>query len=625
MGYDESLIDEIRDRADIVAIISDYVKLRRAGRNYLGLCPFHPEKTPSFTVSPDKQMYYCFGCQAGGNVFNFLMAREGLTFTEALRWVARRVGVTLPEDRDPKAQQRRSERRAVLAALEAAAAHYQRMLVSDSAGGAAMKYAEGRGLDRETIDRFRLGYATPGWGDLFAALSSKRMPAAVLERAGLVKARRGGGGYYDWLRHRLIFPIRDQRGRVLGFGGRALGEDGPKYLNSPESPVFNKRHMWYALDLARENIRRQGRAVVVEGYMDAIALHRAGIDNAVASLGTALTQEQAMAISRLASEVVIAYDADAAGTAATLRGLEVLRRVGTTVRVARLPEGSDPDDFVRRRGAEAFERVLREALPLFEYRLWLARREHDPATVEGQVAVAREMLPVVAVIDDAVEQSARLRQLAAAAGVPEEALRRELRRHLRRRGQRTDNSGYGRQANEDRNSLESLGAGDAAGGAAHAERLALGLILGDDDLARQVLAGLSANEFTVPAHRRIVEALDRSLAGGPGGGRTLDHLEDEGAARLVSQLLLEPPPVEDGDAARMLRDALWRMRQGRLRARVDGLLAEIERRERQQEAVPAELLTELGELQRRIKQGPELPVTDLAPAGRGEDKLGPAQ
>lgn len=356
-GIPEALLERIRERTDIAALIGEYVQLKKQGKNYIGLCPFHEERTPSFTVSPHKQMFYCFGCQAGGSVFNFLMLKEDIPFAEAVRVLARRAGITLPEDDTPEARRKEGERAALLRAMELAARYFCARL-ADGAGETARGYLERRGLDAATVDAWRLGYAPTGWRGLSDALAGRGVPASALEKSGLSGRSTAGEGLYDRFRDRLMFPIADRRGRVIAFGGRALDDKTqPKYLNSPETPLFSKRRALYGFDRAREAIARRGEAVVVEGYLDLIAAHRAGVDWAVASLGTALSQEQAMEVSRLADNVVIAYDADSAGSQATLRGLEMFQRLGARVRVAELPAGEDPDSVFRARGAAGTRRA----------------------------------------------------------------------------------------------------------------------------------------------------------------------------------------------------------------------------------------------------------------------------
>ncbi len=431
-GISEEIIEEVRARSDIVDVISDYVNLKKSGRNYLGLCPFHKERTPSFSVSPDKQMFYCFGCQEGGDVFSFLMKQENLTFPEAVRELARRAGIHIPEGREAGAGDEKRDR--LYRVLEWATLYFHHILTKRPAGRGAWSYLERRNISPETADRFQLGYAQPDWDDLLKVFLRKGVDLADLKEVGLVSE--GRKRPYDRFRDRLMFPIRDRRGRTIGFGGRVLGEGEPKYLNSPETPLFNKRRVWYGLDLATQAIRREARAIVVEGYMDCIALHQAGFENAVASLGTSLSREQAEALERMCEEVIIAYDADAAGARATLRGLGLFDLDRVRVKVARIPAGEDPDSLIRRGGTEAFQRVVDEAVPLVEYVIDLADETYGREDVSAVMKCVEMVVPVLAAYRNAVERDMWIAKTAEALGANETALREEVLRRARspRRG-----------------------------------------------------------------------------------------------------------------------------------------------------------------------------------------------
>ena len=351
----DDVIEQIRDRVDLIDLIGRFVSLKRSGRSHKGLCPFHDEKTPSFSVNPDRQAFYCFGCHEGGSAITFLMKIENLTFPEAARTLARECGIEIPETGGGDHGQ--SER--LRAANELAHSHYRAALSAN--GNPAEAYLRSRGLDAATIARFEIGYAPNRWDFIARALGERGIPAEIGEMAGLL-VRRDSGGHYDRLRGRVIFPIRDVRGRVVGFGGRALQSDQePKYLNTPESPVFRKRESFYGFPQALEPIRRTGRAVVVEGYFDLIALHRAGVEGVVATCGTALTLDHARGLRRRTQQVVLLFDGDAAGQRAMERALEVLLPENLRVRAVVLPAGDDPDSFLAREGAEALGRIVAEA------------------------------------------------------------------------------------------------------------------------------------------------------------------------------------------------------------------------------------------------------------------------
>ena len=434
MPWNQEAIEEIRRRVDIVEVISEYVELRRQGRNLIGLCPFHQEKTPSFSVQPEGQFFHCFGCGVGGDVFRFLQLREGLDFPEAVRRLARRAGVPEEELAPTAEARRRAAQRARLVALNERALSYFRAQLQGPAGARARAYLERRGISPEIADRFGLGYA-PGDGGLLRLLAAQRGGErnTVQEDArvlGLVLE--GRRGPYERFRDRLIFPIRDPSGQVVGFGGRLLGEGhGPKYLNSPESPLFHKGRVLYALDQAAPELRREEKeAIVVEGYMDVIALHQAGITQAVASLGTSLTQDQAALLRRYTSRAVIAYDGDAAGDRATVRGLQILAAQGVTVRVASLPEGEDPDSLARRGGPEAVRRVLDQALPLTEFLLERALGERAPESVEEKAEAVGRAIPILAQVENLVARAGYVERVANKVGVSVAAVAAELERYL---------------------------------------------------------------------------------------------------------------------------------------------------------------------------------------------------
>ena len=349
-------VDEVRSRFDIVELVAEYVQLKRSGRNHFGFCPFHGEKTPSFSVSQDKQIFHCFGCGEGGNVFSFLMKMDGLTFPEAVKELAERTGLALPQAAaEPGREQTLSVNKRLRSCLDWAYKYYLHMLGRPEAAE-AVRYLRQRGLTAEIIERFGIGYAPDSWDAISQFLKKKGYSEQEMFQAGLLSTSERKT--YDKFRNRIIFPIHNQRGEIIAFGGRVLGDGMPKYLNSPETPLFDKGKNLYALHLARESIRKKKQAVIFEGYMDVIAAHQAGVTQAVASLGTSLTEAQARLLRNQADDVVIVYDADAAGQAATWRGLGILRQAGCLVKVGRLPAGLDPDDYVRKFGGESFQRDI---------------------------------------------------------------------------------------------------------------------------------------------------------------------------------------------------------------------------------------------------------------------------
>jgi DNA primase len=404
----EDTIQAIRDRVDLVDLIGRHVTLKKAGRSFKGLCPFHQEKTPSFTVNPERGIFHCFGCGESGNAFAFLMRHENLTFPEAARTLAAECGIEIP--RTGGGEEGVVER--ILAANDAAQKLYRAALAS-SAGKAARAYLEQRGLGGDLVERFGIGFAPDRWDAVTTALAKQRIPASLGEKAGLLKQRERGG-HYDLLRARITFPIQDVRGRVVGFGGRALGADQqPKYLNSPETPVFRKRESFYGFPFALEPIRRSERAVIVEGYFDLIALHRAGIEAALATCGTALTDGHARNLRRRTRNLVLLFDGDEAGQRAMLRALEVLLPHGLRVRAAALPVGEDPDDFLARDGAAALRELVDAAPDALELAIQHALAGGCETPWEKADAVAA-VVPLLALLPDPVERGEYTRRLAMA-------------------------------------------------------------------------------------------------------------------------------------------------------------------------------------------------------------------
>jgi DNA primase len=444
-----SPVEEVKARVDLVDLIGSTVALRQAGRSFRALCPFHGEKTPSFYVFPETQTWKCFGCGAGGDAFSFVMQRDNLEFGEALRDLAARAGVTLESHVDPARQEADDRLRR---ANEAAALYYHALLMQQPAGQAARRYVEGRGVTAETCERFTLGYAPDGGSALREHLAGAGFTADGLLAAGLVVERDEGSGVVrDRFRHRLMFPIRDPQGRTIGFGGRTLTPDGiPKYLNSPQTALFEKGSVLYALDQARETIRAERRAVIVEGYLDAVMAHQGGFRNVVAALGTALGERQLGPLGRISDEIVFALDPDAAGDNATLRSLVVAREAlastvpvptrrgiryqataRCTLRVAQLPDGKDPDELVRADPGR-WRELIAAALPVLDFLFDRLPFQHDLASPQGKTAAVEELVPALRDLADPIERAHYVQRLARVVGVPETAIAELTRPAMRR-------------------------------------------------------------------------------------------------------------------------------------------------------------------------------------------------
>lgn len=497
----DDFIDRLRSDSDIVRVISDYVPLKKKGKNYWGCCPFHQERTPSFSVTPDKGFFYCFGCQTGGNVFNFLMKIENIDFLAAVKLLAEKMNIPLPE-KEKTAQEREREKEAarLYRVNELARDFFHSCLVKTGYGKAARAYLLSRGISGETVNTFKLGFAPAAWDKLTLALRERGQEEGLLLKAGLAVERSGGDGVYDRFRNRVMFPINDARGRVVGFGGRVLDDGQPKYLNSPETAVFNKRHILYGFDLAYPSIRKQGQAVVVEGYMDAISAHAAGIDNVVASLGTAFTPDQARCIQRHAAEIVFAYDSDAAGQNATLRALTIVRKQGISVRVVSIPGDKDPDEFIRNNGADAFRALLASADALLDYQVKQAFRNIDYSGLEGKVAVVGKVVPALAEADNAVEVDAHIAHIAQTLAIDESAIRSEVHKFLLA-AKKDKNVNVGKNITKLALSSQPAAAADQA------ERTIIRMMCEDNTLIPYIQAQIPLEEIRSAERRGIMKAI----------------------------------------------------------------------------------------------------------------------
>ncbi|MGI6165268.1 MAG: DNA primase [Limnochordia bacterium] len=515
----KEVIEEVRVRNDIVDIISGYVDLKQSGKNHLGLCPFHSERTPSFTVSAEKQLYYCFGCGAGGNVFNFIMDIENLEFVDAVKFLATRVGVTIEQWSSPESQKQLRKREAAYAANEVACEFYVRCLAETKRAQPARDYLAKRGLSPKVVEDFQLGYAPAGFGVLKGALGRTGIDEQTAVEAGLLITSSKHGRTYDRFRHRIMFPIWNPQGRIIGFGGRILDGDGPKYLNSPESPIFSKKENLYGLHLARASIRREKRVVVVEGYMDCISLHQVGITNVVASLGTAFTREHARLLAKESREVVIAYDADTAGIAATLRSLDILAEQGLRVLVMSLPLGEDPDSFIQSRGVEGWKELEGNALSLLDFKIHAGLQGVDKEDSNWQIHGTQAILPILLDIESPVVLETYLGKVSTLLDLPTDVLRAEVDRHkqgqrrTRRRRHITGKAGYNSKDQEP----------NVANNRYLAERRLLQWVLLHPDYLEIVRTEITEEYFACPAFRRIYCVL---LENNYGSSTRIDQIYD---------------------------------------------------------------------------------------------------
>ncbi len=561
---DRDTKEEIKRRIDIVELISQYVPLTKAGRRFKARCPFHEEKTPSFFVDPAAGLWHCFGCGAGGDVFSFLEQIEGISFPEAGERLAERCGLTWRAGRGEEARVQRSKllRRAVKLAAE----HFSANLHKPS-GQSALDYLRERGFSDDIVQDFGLGFAVDSWDGLLKFLSSKGISVEHMREAGLVK-RGERGSDYDVFRNRIIFPITDAAGAVIGFGGRAMDPDEPaKYLNSPDTPLFNKRQNLYGLAQARPELVAQKRAIVVEGYTDVLALHQAGVKHAAATLGTSMTREHLGLLRRYVDEVILCFDADAAGMAAALRNIELFEGSNLGVRVMVLPEGTDPDEFVSDEGADRFQEIARQAVDLVEYRLEMLFRQHRD---QGSDALARAARDAVDVLRRVPDRTRREEFLVRAAdrwgqGQPQRAasMQAALRMELQRRMSREKRSPR-RSGRWDRSFIsETIAAQTEAGSSAleGLERELLCAALESAEWAEQIFLAVRPQDFQVAEHQAIAEAIVACLESDQEyEPQQIPHQfsEQEGTYQLAGELLLaEPPDDLDGElleaGARKLR------------------------------------------------------------------------
>ena len=516
--YSEEALNEIRARANIVEVISDYTSLKQAGNSYKGLCPFHNEKTPSFTVSTEKQLFYCFGCGAGGDIFNFVMKIEKIKFRDAVKMLAERVGVTLPESESPEAREARKKLGRLYDCMEAACRYYETVFAKNPNAAEARNYISQRGLSDDAVRCFRLGYALKSWDGILKTLIESGFSTEELLSAGLILPSKSGKGYYDRFRGRLMFPITDVAGRVIGFGGRVLDNSEPKYLNSPETALFQKGKIIYGLALARNAIRNKSRAVIVEGYTDTITCHQFGFENVVATLGTALTKSQAKAISRYTSQVIMAYDADTAGNAATLRGMEVLKNEGADVKIGVLPIGEDPDSVLRKQGKEAFTKILEDAKQLIDYKLHLIISQVDTSDLDQKVKAAKEVAQILAGVGSAVERGEYAEKTARLLKISVEAMLEDInslisvqgsRKAGSRRFQVRDRFGVSRNTSFKDDIAKSCGSGTAQ--VLKAERLLLRIMIDNKEIFETVEKKLKWDEFSDKRHKKLARAIQTGL------------------------------------------------------------------------------------------------------------------
>lgn len=502
MYYPEELIEEVRTRNDIVEVISGYVRLQKKGSNYFGLCPFHNEKSPSFSVSPGKQMYYCFGCGAGGNVITFLMEYENQTFPEAVRTLAQRAGIALPEADDSKEARQADSRRAKLLEINKEAAKYFYYQLRTERGSVGMEYLRKRELSDETMNHFGLGYANKYSNDLIQYLKSKGYSEDLIRDAGLCNVDEKHG-MYDKFWNRVMFPIQDINHRVIGFGGRVMGDGKPKYLNSPETEIFDKSRNLYGLNFARTS--RKGNVILCEGYMDVIAMHQAGFTQAVASLGTAFTSGQAILLRRYANEILLSYDSDGAGVNAALRAIGILKEAGMTGRVINLEPYKDPDEFIKALGGEEFQKRLDHAENSFFFELRQLQKNYDLSDPEQKTAFHREIARKLCTFSEEVERENYIEAVAQKYHIGFENLRRLV-------GTYAAQTGLAQPVIRPKSGVQKKNT--AAEGVKNSQKLLLTWLVEQPQLYRQISKYISPKDFTEGLYEKVADRLFEELEQG---------------------------------------------------------------------------------------------------------------
>lgn len=604
----DDFIEEVRQRSDIVEIISEHVVLKRTGKNYQGLCPFHSEKTPSFNVNPDRQMFYCFGCHTGGNVFSFLMKKENLTFMESLRILAQKAGMNFPEKQlSPRDKEKEIKRKRWQEIHELAAVFFQEALLHKAEGQTGLAYLRSRGLDNGTIEDFRLGFAPGKWDALIKEMNKKGVGAEELAEFGLVVRKdtdnKDKSSFYDRFRSRVIFTISDIRGNPIAFGGRTLDDTLPKYLNSPETKFFQKGRNLYGLHTAYRSIREKGYALLLEGYMDVIAVWKAGFTNAVASLGTALTKDQAGLLKKYTSKVIICYDSDEAGIQAALRAGEILLKQGLQVEVMVLEEAKDPDEFLREHTSEEFRQKLDKAVSFIEYKYYTLTKDKPPGSISEKAGIIRTMAPDILKIVSPAEREGYERYLSLQLGLTLEAVGFEINSVGK---QIRENKGYQENFSlkqdisvKNRNTIKGIKLDYPLEtfvplGVYKAEQIILRIILEFPDLKERVLERLPQDFWSIPEHRIIFETHR---------DRITSNMDDQISYEQVQTRLAEIYSIDiDTDKAEtLLRDCIQSICLQRNKETIEDLQSRMIRLENSGDTAGAlALLQEIGE---RLKRG----------------------
>jgi DNA primase len=535
--------DELRNQADILRVIGDYVSLKKKGGSYWACCPFHHEKTPSFSVYPAKQFYKCFGCHKGGDVFNFVMEIEGCSFPEAVKTIAEKCGIAVPVEENARDYQERDRLRADLLQInQLATEFFEQNLTETAEGKRALAYLSKRKVSEQSRVTFRLGYAPDKWDAMGSYLRSRGLSRTQIEQSGLVSLKENGSGYYDRFRNRLIFPISDTQGRVIAFGGRILGDGEPKYLNSPETAVYTKGQNLYGLNQAREAIRKRGYTILVEGYLDFLIPFQAGVRNIVAGLGTALTEQQVRLLGRYARRIVVNFDPDSAGISATKRSLELLLGDGFKVNVLSLPDNLDPDEYIRTQGVEGYQKLLKGSQPYLDYIVDQAISANDQTKPGGKVETINAILPYLKLVNDRIERAEHFERIADRLKLESKLIRQEFKKAVEIRSEHVSESAV-----------------TAAIAVKPAERKLLEILLNFAELRREMIFQLTEDDIKGLRTAQLFRLLlDFERVGQEASYLNLSRaLEDEDLARDLLPQLLSVGLTDDSTDQNILKRA-WR-------------------------------------------------------------------
>jgi DNA primase len=524
--FPPELIDQIRDANDIVDLISEYVPLKKRGKSYVGLCPFHTEKDPSFNVIPTKQIFYCFGCQEGGNVIHFLMKHEKLGFVEAVKLLAQRANIPLPKRTVDRQKAQALDK--LYYANEVANEYFRKNFYREDPGKKARQYLNKRGFDPEIIKQFLLGYAPDDWEGLIKFAKSKDIEMEVLNQAGLVVPRTESPGYYDRFRNRIIFPIFNLSSKVVGFGGRVLDDkDEPKYLNSPETPIYQKGKILYGLNFTKDEIRKKGNAVLVEGYVDFLSLYQVGIKNVVASSGTAFTQDQVRLLSRYAEKIYLLFDADTAGQSATFRSVDLLFSEGVEVFVVSLPKGEDPDSFVKKFGAEKLAQKIEQAQTFIDFKKNSLPKEFEELSLKEQEKVIFDLAETAKKITDDVRRNLFVKKVGQTFKIDETSIFKAM-------SKRTTKGAFPPKKEESISSVY----GEHSRTITVQEKIEMGILrilMEDEKLMKLTQGKLELDDFSIPEHKEIFQLL-RTGSKRISLSALLDNLDNEGIKQMISRI-----------------------------------------------------------------------------------------